>query len=260
MRREIFSSSKNEILNIGSIGYSDDIKVTHYGPTQRKLYIIHYVLSGKGYFNGNPIKAGQGFLIHPDMYEHYYADKENPWSFIWIISDDKKMRSVFEWYNADCSTKIFEYDNIKTLERTRDFLLSSPHSIYDSVWMLEYFLHILNNRNKLQKSNENSADMYFDYAVRYINLNIFKPVRVSELSRALGISQPYLYKIFTEKCGVPPKKYISLRKADEAKRLLSETTLTINEISLSVGYENVLDFFKFFKKTCGITPTQYRKS
>lgn len=83
---------------------------------------------------------------------------------------------------------------------------------------------------------------------------------MSELTKVLGISQPYLYKIFTEKCGVPPKKYISLRKADEAKRLLSETTLTINEISLSVGYENVLDLFKFFKKTCGITPTQYRKS
>lgn len=126
MRREIFSSSKNEILNIGSIGYSDDIKVTHYGPTQRKLYIIHYVLSGKGYFNGNPIKAGQGFLIHPDMYEHYYADKENPWSFIWIISADKKMRSVFEWYNDDCSTKIFEYDNIKTLREQEIFCYQAP--------------------------------------------------------------------------------------------------------------------------------------
>lgn len=260
MRREIFSSSKNEILNIGSIGYSDDIKVTHYGPAQRKLYIIHYVLSGKGYFNGNPVRAGQGFLIYPNSHEHYYADKENPWSFIWIISDDKKTEPIFERYNADKRTQIFEYDNIKTLAQTRDFLLSASKSSYSSMRMLEYFLHIFNNQNKLQKSNENSADMYFDYASEYIKLNIFKPVRVSELTKVLGISQPYLYKIFTEKCGVPPKKYISLRKADEAKRLLSETTLTINEISLSVGYENVLDFFKFFKKTCGITPTQYRKS
>ena len=72
------------------MGYSAEPTETRFGPSVRNSYIIHYVLSGKGYFNGNPVKKGQGFLITHNMKEHYYPDSDDPWNFLWVISDDKK--------------------------------------------------------------------------------------------------------------------------------------------------------------------------
>ena len=91
MRYSIFSKSNCPILDITNIGYAKDTAVTRFGPGVRNSYIIHYVISGKGYFNGNSVSAGQGFLITPGMKEHYYPDKNEPWEFLWVISNDDKI-------------------------------------------------------------------------------------------------------------------------------------------------------------------------
>ena len=136
---------------------------------------------------------------------------------------------------------------------------------YSSLEMLEIFLHIRNrqqieNRGSDKHISEKSADVYYDYAVNYIKSNLFRPIFVNEITHKLGITQPYLYKIFMSKSGISPKQYISLSKITEAKRLLVSTSLNTSEIANSVGYKNVLDFYKFFKRETGYTPTQYKKS
>ena len=74
-----------------TIGCSSDINETKFGPATRNEYLIHYVVSGKGYFNGSPVGEGEGFLITPHSYEHYYADESDPWAYLWIISKDSEM-------------------------------------------------------------------------------------------------------------------------------------------------------------------------
>ena len=48
-------------------------------------------------------------------------------------------------------------------------------------------------------------------------------------------------------------------RIQEAKRLLSDSTLSIADISARVGYENQAKFTAMFHKYCGYTPTTYRK-
>ena len=54
----------------------------------RDEYIIHFVLSGSGFYsaNGNtwPLSAGQMFLIYPDTPIVYCADKNTPWTYAWV--------------------------------------------------------------------------------------------------------------------------------------------------------------------------------
>ena len=82
MRYSVFSRSTCFLLDIQNIGYGESSAVTRFGPGIRNSYILHYILSGKGYFNGNPVCAGQGFLITPNMQEHYYPEPSDPWSFL----------------------------------------------------------------------------------------------------------------------------------------------------------------------------------
>ena len=264
MRYQIFSSSDSEILSINSMGYSKNPEIARFGPGRRNQYIIHYVISGKGFFNSQPVAAGQGFLITPGMNEHYYPDRREPWAFLWIISEDSRMKSFFEGYGSNPKTNIFEYSNIQVINSIRDYIITNNNSICTAAEMLEIFLHIFNRQykgglNNIRQACEKASDMYFNFAAGYIKSNLSRPLSVGEITEILGITQPYLYNIFTEKCGISPKRYISTCKFNEAKRLLTETALKTYEISNSIGYENVLDFYKFFKKMSGYTPARYRE-
>lgn len=259
MRYDIFAYDDNNVFGIYSIGYSADINVTHFGPAQRDLYIIHYIISGKGYFNGCKVNKGQGFLITPGMSEHYYPDPENPWSFFWVIFSSPIAEKFFEKYNADSKTLIFEYRNTYAVTDAVNRLVSAKRSLYASSELMEIFLHVFNSPEHIQKENEKAADTYYHYAVSYINTNLFRSITVDNLTEILGITQPYLYNIFISKCDISPKKYIISRKLSKAKQLLSETDMPISEIAASVGYSDALNFSKMFKKNTGYSPKAFRE-
>ncbi|MCC8096138.1 MAG: helix-turn-helix domain-containing protein [Tannerellaceae bacterium] len=56
-----------------------------------------------------------------------------------------------------------------------------------------------------------------------------------------------------------PKNYLDSRLILEAKRLLSYSTLSIKEISQELGFDEPINFNKFFRKHLGITPVTFRK-
>ena len=78
MRYSVFSDKALPVLSINNIGYGKNPEITRFGPGRRKEYIIHYILSGEGYFNGNMVTDGKGFLITPESYEYYYPQKIIP--------------------------------------------------------------------------------------------------------------------------------------------------------------------------------------
>ena len=64
----------------------------------RPVYIIHYVLSGKGRYQarGNTwdLREGDGFLIGPETPVFYQADAEDPWTYIWVGFDGEQAESM----------------------------------------------------------------------------------------------------------------------------------------------------------------------
>lgn len=60
--------------------------------------------------------------------------------------------------------------------------------------------------------------------------------------------------------GFPPIQYIIRRRIGEAQRLLFTTDLSITEVSVRVGYDNISYFNNQFKRFAGMSPQNYRKS
>ena len=259
MRYTVFQSGSSDILNIDWIGSAVDPSVTRFGPGVRNHYIIHYVFSGKGYFNGNQVSAGQGFLITPGMHEEYYPDEKDPWSFLWILSKDCRIKEIFDMFDAD-DNNIFSYDYLHKIKQMHTVLFENKGKGYTPFQMLETFFSIVKHqkRGEDKSSLTSNADIYFESAKKYISANISNVITVSELTSFLGVSQPYLYKIFIGKTSKSPKEFILAEKLDYTKSLLTETDISITHIAYSVGFQDVLMFSKFFKLKAGISPTEYR--
>lgn len=60
--------------------------------------------------------------------------------------------------------------------------------------------------------------------------------------------------------GVTPQQYVINFRINKACELMSNHTLTISDISRSVGYYDTLGFSKIFKKETGVSPRKYREN
>ena len=260
MQYAFFSGGSNPILCIDSIGYSTDPNITRFGPSRRNQYIIHYCISGKGFFNGVSVTAGQGFLITPDMDEVYFPDKKDPWAFLWVISEDPKMEDVFAAFQADPNTNVFSYHSLYAVKELADSLVTASNRSFASLELLNTFLKLLKPQLESPEHPGNSnTNAYASAAANYNKTNIHRPVFVHELTDFLGISQPYLFKIFQAAFGCSPKQYILQIKLEHAKKLLEETDYSVTQVAAAVGFEDVLNFSKFFSSRMGISPKNYRK-
>ena len=65
-------------------------------------------------------------------------------------------------------------------------------------------------------------------------------------------------KVFNDETGENIVNYINNMRIEEAQRLLRQTSTNINDIALSLGYNNKQSFNRFFKKYVGINPGEYR--
>ena len=88
----------------------------------------------------------------------------------------------------------------------------------------------------------------------YANPNL----SIASIGEEFGMQAAYLSKIFREEQGVSLLNYISNVRIAQAKCLLLESNLTINEIAEQTGFLSGNVFIKTFKKHTGTTPGKYR--
>ncbi|MEU8872206.1 helix-turn-helix transcriptional regulator [Streptomyces javensis] len=82
---------------------------------------------------------------------------------------------------------------------------------------------------------------------------------LDDLADAALVSKFYFLRVFTRVVGITPGRFLSVVRLAEAKRLLSDTGLTVVEISARVGYGSVGSFARRFTETVGMSPIQYRR-
>ena len=98
-----------------------------------------------------------------------------------------------------------------------------------------------------------------DTIEKYIEDNYQDPsMGLNKIADEFQISETYFSHMFKEKTGVNFSTYLENIRMSEAARLIKETNISLNELYISVGYNNVNTFRRAFKKTYGVTPSSMR--
>lgn len=109
--------------------------------------------------------------------------------------------------------------------------------------------------------NEGKEQSILAPAVRFMEENLHNErLKNSDIAAAMKVSEVWFRRLFKEKYGVSPHTYLITLRIDKAKRLLSDSSLTVTEIAEDCGFSGVYRFCKAFKDKTGLTPTEYRKS
>lgn len=94
----------------------------------------------------------------------------------------------------------------------------------------------------------------------FMEENCTRQVSVSELAEQMGVSSGHLHAIFRAKLGCTPLAYLADRRLDLAERLLTETTLSVAEISERCGFSEQSSLTHCLKRRRGVTPLAFRRS
>lgn len=93
----------------------------------------------------------------------------------------------------------------------------------------------------------------------YVNDNMNKEIKVSEICKRFHLSQCQLNRICRRETGMTTIDYIAARKINMGKHLLNHTERMVKEIAEITGFQSVNYFCRKFRKITGMTPEQYRK-
>lgn len=120
--------------------------------------------------------------------------------------------------------------------------------------------------NKLYMKNDNHTKktkerfLQFKNVITLIENEYQNPLTLEDLSRASGMSPKYFCRFFHEMSNKTPIEYLNYYRIEIACEKLLATELSITEIALNCGFNDVSYFIKTFKKYKGLTPKKYLKS
>ncbi len=112
--------------------------------------------------------------------------------------------------------------------------------------------------NILTKKEESSVDIIRN-AKEYIENNYSKDLILDDVSKEFQISPYYFSKLFKKRTGSTFIEYLTMIRIEKAKQLLRNTSKSMKEICMEIGYSDANYFSRTFKKNVGVTPSEYKE-
>jgi YesN/AraC family two-component response regulator len=95
---------------------------------------------------------------------------------------------------------------------------------------------------------------------RYIEEHYMQDISLQDVAAAMGYSDAYFCKIFKQCFDKSFIAYLNDFRTQKAISLLGDVTISIKDISSKAGYRDANYFTRIFKRSTGITPSEYREN
>ena len=154
--------------------------------------------------------------------------------------------------NSDGILKIFKELEYKRTLRFSNVELESLRETY------EILLRLLESGQKryLPANKQEKIQPALDFLAQ----NYAQSVRNEQLAALTSLSTVYFRKLFTEVCGMSPIVYLHELRIQKAQEMLQSDFGSMGEIAQSLGYLNIYDFSRTFKKHTGVSPSNFLKA
>ena len=194
--------------------------------------------------------------------------------------DSSGVKSFLELYTSDLLSKNLPADKLKNAlfelivtvnNKTREILKNFSSETFDNSFallssendtnLIKEFVQkfLLECTSAILSSKKNEIHPVVKKVCTYVDENLAKDISLEEAADFAGVSSFYLSKLFKEEKGETFINYISEKRLEKSRQLLSETELSIKEITAEVGYNDQNYFSRIFKNKYGLSPKEYRK-
>ena len=261
-------------FNVKIADIFDDKSLETDFPHRHNFYMICLVIKGGGThivdFEKIEIKLNRLFFLKPDQV-HF-----------WEVEPQSKLAVV--QFSDDFLTELFPYNSIPAINNSslESFIdlqpeiassffeilqkiesenfqnrLHSKKIIQANIFILLSEIERLLTSDLIQRTKSNKYTILENFR-SLLNKKYKEVTTVGQFANLLNITPNYLNMIVKETTGLTANELMHKRITLEAKRLLINNQLDISQIAFDLGFKDASYFARFFKRSAGISPTEFR--
>ena len=229
-------------------------------------YQIIYCTRGAGVLKVDgmtyPVNAGDAIYLPPDVPHEYYPT-EDIWETHWLAFDGKGVAALLEHIKLD-KAKVVHINDINAVDAIFKKILYLMKTNYYycghqcSAHLYQFLIELHRVVNLQNGSQEGQKLNQLQPVIDYIEKNYQKELTLVELAELIDLSPQYLCRLFKECLNLRPFEFLARKRIQQAKILLLEDKMNINEIATSVGYNDCSYFCAVFKKHEMLSPAEFR--
>lgn len=265
--RTVGLEGSSERLGAGIVRKS--VEVHHDIDRVYPYYAAVYVVRGKGKYvlkDGSEFPIGPGSILQriPGVQHSTIVDQRYEWIEFYVDLTLNLYRALHDMriirnneyvltILPDPALELRFYEIIKQLEQVGEEQMGEL-----AVKSISLVVDLMQRaHNVTGKSSENKM---IEEACGYFKGHISKRFDIPGYCRQKGWGYERFRKLFKEKLGISPGKYIQRHRMDKAAELLSGSTdIQISEVAEILGYSSVHEFSAQFRRNFGCPPTAFKQ-
>lgn len=230
-------------------------------------YLIVLVLSGSGtlmYQNRIfPLKKGTCFFIDCTVPYYHESNPDDPWELIWVHFTGATTPEYYHFFSGFSSPAFIpssfdelygKFTSLLEVNTSSDLAaeIASSRLIMD-------ILSIILQGIIMPKESTTPRNINLEKIRGYLDEHYTEKFSLDELAENFYISKYYLCREFKILYGITLNHYVIAKRITLAKKLLRFSSYTLSEIASKCGFYDASYFNKQFKKSEGISASDFRK-
>lgn len=230
----------------------------------RDMFVLHYVINGKGRFYKERIDGPCIVIFPPDVIQYYSLDNhpQNKFEQYWIMFGGADAKKLLEQGCFPTSPKVipcpYIYQAVQILRE-----LQTPHYYVgkdDNLLMIAGLYQLMALQHAHVCGEKKKYGDRVQKLVDHIQEHYATLITEDSLADIVNLSTRYMHRIFKSETGVSPIQYLNAYRIHCAKKLLLEDNIPINAVALACGFTTHNYFCAVFRKhNNGLSPLEYRK-
>lgn len=226
---------------------------------------IHIIENGhQSYlFNGTEcvVPAGHYLLIPPNL-KHCLKDVSpllKKFAITFQADETSPFSAITSYVSGNLSSLITDALKKISLEE-QSHLFYAERLIENNIFdILIYFLRDCGFKEAKKDDAFPQEDARLFIAKQYIKDNIESNLKVADIAAYCYLGTKQLTRLFQENADTTPAAYIQKQKIKHIEKLLTETDISLRDISEKMNFSSEYHLNSFFKKYAGMPPGEYRK-
>lgn len=264
---QLISHPLSEGLYPVAMGYYPDAHGHRMQRQRLANYLLIYCIGGKGTLTSGDkhyrITGGDLVLLPRDRAHAYKADQKDPWTIYWLHFDGRLAEPFCQHAQMTAPRLsigvqprvVRVFDGLTDLRRGSHQLAEFIQGCHQLQALLSYIA--LLTRQQLPRSGKL---LNLEQLRALMQERIHSQLDLASLAAEANVSKYHFAKKFKALTGSSPIQYFINMKMQRACYLLDSSRQSIKEVAASLGYDDVYYFSRLFKKTIGLSPSQYRQN
>lgn len=231
-------------------------------------YALYYVHEGVGYVTmkqaTHKVKAGEGFVVYPNQEARIKSAHKKGLNVSWVAFSGYLVERYLSRAKLSCYEPVFYDTEERELEAIFATLIRVSKKLpnrYCKIMAQMYtmFSFLLDHARYEAQNPVSTPEYVIIRALDFIDSNYHDDITVEDIAASVGSNRKSLYTVFKNMTGFSPRDYLIYYRVCKATSILKDRNIPVKVVATSVGYSDEFQFSKVFKKTVGMSPSEYRK-